>query len=320
MTEPIQRPDHRFNQEDSNTSANPEFEQVLCARLNRRHLLRGSVGLAGLGLVGGVAALAGCATRAPLSPVANALSALGFKPVAKGLADAVVVPEGYTAQILYALGDPLFANVPAFRNDGRDSQFDQRAGDHHDGMEWFGLDAQGQPSRSGATRGLIAMNHEATTDQKLSSFFLHADGGTATLPRPAAEVDKELMAHGISVVEMHQRGGRWAYNPASPYNRRVTTLSDAAIHGPARGSEHLVTKFSADGARVRGTLNNCGAGPTPWGTYVSGEENWFGYFYRDAQDDDARQKDKQVQALQRYGRKAGEASRHGWESAGKADI
>ncbi len=239
--------------------------------------------------------------------------------MAKGLADAVVVPEGYTAQIVYALGDPLTASTPAFRNDGTDTDFGNRAGDHHDGMEWFGLDAAGKPSATASMRGLIAMNHEATTDEKLSSFFIHANGGTATLPRPASEVDKELMIHGLSVVEMQSDGRQWAYKPGSAFNRRITTLSEASIHGAARGSEHLVTKYDATGTKARGTLNNCGSGKTPWGTYVSGEENWFGYFFRDAKDDDARKKDKQVQALNRYGRKAGAASRHGWESAGRDD-
>ncbi|AOW13860.1 phosphatase [Hydrogenophaga crassostreae] len=318
MSKNTQRPTDSFSGDDINTSANPQFDHVLQARLSRRNILRGSIGMAGMGLIG-AAGLAGCASSAPMTPVAKALTSLGFKPVAKGMTDAVIVPEGYSAQVIYALGDPLSANVPAFKNDGTDEHFDQRAGDHHDGMEWFGLDEQGKPSRHGATRGLIAMNHEATTDEKLSSFFIHANGGTATLPRPTAEVDKELMIHGLSVVEMRKQGDRWAYNPASGYNRRVTTMSEAAIHGPARGSEHLVTRFSSDASKVRGTLNNCGAGPTPWGTYVSGEENWFGYFHRDAKDDTARKGDKQVQALNRYGRKAGAASRHGWESAGQAD-
>lgn len=303
---------HPFNDEDSNRSDNPRFDQVLTARLSRRGLLRGAASAAGLSALG-AAGLAGCATTtAPLS-------SLGFQAVPKGVADAVVVPPGYRAQVIYALGDPLSASASPYRNDGSDSDFGNRAGDHGDGVEWFGLDAAGKPSRSAVARGLLAMNHEATTDEKLTSFFIHTNGGTASLPRPAAEVDKELMIHGISVVEVQAQGTRWAYRPGSAFNRRITTMSEAAIHGPARGSEHLVTKYSPDGTRVRGTLNNCGTGRTPWGTLVSGEENWFGYFFRDAKDDDARKKDKQVLALNRYGRRAGAASRHGWESAGTED-
>ena len=303
-----------FNDEDSNTTSNTAFEQVLDSRLSRRSLFRGA-GL--VGVAAGATAMTGCATS--MNSGGATLSSLGFKPVAKSLADKVVVPEGYTAQVIYALGDPLTATTPAFKNDGTDAAFEQRAGDHHDGMEWFGLDASGQPSNAFTSRGLLAMNHEATTDEKLASFFIHANGGTATLPRPAAEVDKELAIHGLSFVEVQTNGKQWAYKAASPFNRRVTTMTTAAIHGPARGSEHLVTKFSTDATLCRGTLNNCGTGKTPWGTFVSGEENWYGYFFRDAKDDDARKKDKQVQGLKRYGRKAGEASRHGWESAGSDD-
>ena len=128
------------------------------------------------------------------------------------------------------------------------------------------------------------------------------------------------MIHDISVAEVQTDGKQWAYKPASGFNRRVTTMTEVAVSGPAKGSEHLATVYSPDGTKARGTLNNCGTGRTPWGTFVSGEENWFGYFFRDTKDDERRKKDKQVQALNRYGRKAGAPSRHGWESGGTTDT
>lgn len=310
-----ERPGHLFNEENSNTSSNPAFEQVLDTRLSRRSLLRSGAGVAAGAAALGSATLTGCATVASVPTPRK----LGFDPVAKNLADAVTVPPGYRVQVLYALGDPLTAATPAFKNDGTDTEWGNRAGDHHDGIEWFGLDAARQASAGFNSRGLLAMNHEATTDEKLTSFFIHPDGGRASLPRLAAEVDKELMIHGLSVVEVQSDGKGWAYKPQSAFNRRVTPMTGAIVHGPARGSEHLVTRYSPDGTLCRGTLNNCGTGKTPWGTFVSGEENWFGYFHRDAQDDTRRQKDKQVQALNRYGRKAGAASRHGWETGGSDD-
>ena len=319
MSSATTRPGDTFNNEDSNTSNNPHFDAILDARLSRRNMLRGGVGAATAAMLG-AATLTGCATSGAMSGPMHPITALGFTPVPKSLADTVLVPPGYKAEVIYALGDPLSATAPAFKNDGTDVDFDQRAGDHHDGMEWFSLDASGRPSATYSARGLIAMNHEATTDEKLSSFFIHADGGGSTLPRRAAEVDKELMIHGLSVVEVESRGGKWGYKQDSAFNRRVTTMSDAVIHGPARGSAHLVTKFSQDGTRARGTLNNCGTGKTPWGTYASGEENWFGYFSRDARDNDRRgRNDSSVVALNRYGRVAGAPSRHGWESAGSDD-
>ncbi|HPW85421.1 MAG TPA: PhoX family phosphatase [Rhodoferax sp.] len=323
MSNASRSPSDIFNNEDSNTTANPHFDAVLAARLSRRNVLLGSASAAATTVLGS-AALTGCATAGGAGNGANTLSAplrsMGFAAVGKSLADKVVVPAGYNVQVIYALGDPLRATTPAFKNDGTDTDWESRAGDHHDGMEYFGLDAQGKPALNATTRALLAINHEATTDEKLSSFFIHANGGASTLPRPAAEVDKELAIHGLSVVEVSAQNGQWSFNAGSAFNRRVTTMTDVLIHGPARGSEHLVTKFSADATRARGTLNNCGTGKTPWGTFVSGEENWYGYFFRDAKDDERRgKKNKQVIALDRYGRKAGAASRHGWESAGSDD-
>ena len=194
---------------DTNVSSNEHFSSVLEARLSRRSLLRGGAASAASALLGAIG-LSGCGgsdndtATLPAPPTGNtpppAEKLLGFSAVSKSLADAVVVPAGYTASVLYALGDPLTAATPAFKNDGTDTDMENRAGDHHDGMEFFALSATGTPSTTASDRGVLAVNHEATTDEKLSSHFLHANGGTTTLPRPAGEVDKEVAVHGISVV------------------------------------------------------------------------------------------------------------------------
>lgn len=320
MNKPRDLPIQKIDLDDLgyNDSSNPHFEAILNTRLSRRGVLRGgmvtimgaALGSVGLSACGGD----GSATPVPLPVPPEKL--LGFAPVAKSLADTVSVPVGYTASVLYALGDPLSASTAAYKNDGTDTDFDNRAGDHHDGMEWFGLSATGTASATSVDRGLLAMNHEATTDEKLSSFFLHANGGTSTLPRPASEVDKEIAVHGLSVVEVRKNGTKWETVPGSTFNRRVTPLTEVEISGPARGNALLVTKFSPTGTKTRGTINNCGTGKTPWNTFLSGEENWSGYFVRGAADDAARGNDKSVTSLRRYGRNQGAASRHGWESAG----
>ena len=308
-----------FNDEDSNRSANPTFQSIFSARMSRRNMLRG-----GLGVAATVAlptfGLAGCGsdTDTATTPVV-AEKLLGFAAVAKSLADTVSVPAGYSVSVLYALGDPLFASTPAYKNDGTDSAFEERAGDHHDGMEWFGLAANGSPSLVAADRGILAVNHEATTDERLSSFFIHANGGTTTLPRPAAEVDKEVALHGVSLVEVRKSGNLWEYVKGSALNHRFTALTEMEISGPARANALTVTKYSSTGTKTRGTLNNCGTGKTPWGTFLTGEENWFGYFTRSATDNAARGNDKSVTAHNRYGRTQGAASRHGWETGGSDD-
>lgn len=302
-----------------NDSNNPSIQEILDARLSRRSLLRGGVGGAGLAFFSsfGLAACGGSNDDSPASSSSSssggaAEKLLGFTPVAKSLADVFTVPVGYTATVIYACGDPLTAATPAYKNDGTDTDFDNRAGDCHDGMEYFGLSAAGAPDASANDRALLAINHEYITP-----LFLHANGPTSGT-RPAAEVDKEVAAHGVSVVEVKKSGGKFATVQSSSFNRRVTALSEIQIAGPAAGHALLKTKYSTDGSKTRGTLNNCGTGKTPWGTLLTGEENWAGYFKR-AAGDDALRDAKSVTALKRYGRNQGSSGRYGWDTAGSAD-
>ena len=113
MTE-HRRPSALADAEIHNHSLNPEFAQVLDARLSRRGLLRGAVGAAGMGLLGATG-LAHAASHGVSKKAAGYLNALGFKPVAKSLADRISLAEGYQYQVIYALGDPLDAQTPPTR-------------------------------------------------------------------------------------------------------------------------------------------------------------------------------------------------------------
>ena len=328
MNKPLDLPVTMIDPDDigHNTTANPDFDSVLKARLSRRSLLRGGLGTVATTLFGGisVAACGGSDGDEPAPATPGAVTTLGFTAVAKRTADELSVPAGYTATVIYALGDPLSAATTAYKNDGTDADVEQRAGDHHDGMEYFGLSAAGARDDSASERGLLAMNHEATSHSApdIASTFLHANGGTNTLPRPAAEVDKEVAIHGVSVVEVRKGGnGAFATVQASTFNRRVTPLTPVQLAGPARGNALMKTKYSTDGTGARGTLNNCGTGKTPWGTLLTGEENWAGYFTRSATDNTTRggSTARSVVSLNRYGRAQGAASRHGWETGGADD-
>jgi len=303
---------HRpHDDEDLNLSANPSFQSVLDARLSRRSILRGGVGSAAAAVLGSWT-LAACGGGDD-DDTPQALSRVSFAAVGKSTADVLTVPAGYTATILYAMGDPLDATTPAFANDGSDTGFEMRAGDHHDGMFYFGLSAAGARDASSSSRGLLAMNHEALTDH-----FLHVAGASAR-PRPVAESDKEMPAHGISVVEITKTNGVFGVVRNSAFNRRITPATPIELSGPVRGNALVRTLHSTAGTATRGTINNCGSGYSPWGTYLSGEENWNGYFTRGAADNAARNNDKSVTSLNRYGKTQGSASRHGWETSGADD-
>ena len=56
------------------------------------------------------------------------------------------------------------------------------------------------------------------------------------------------------------------------------------LSGPAAGSPLLVTGADPTGRTVLGTLANCAAGQTPWGTYLTCEEDFPYFFVRSAGD------------------------------------
>ena len=305
---------------DNNPSANPSIHDVMAQRLNRRHLLRGGVGamaVAGLG----AASLAGCgggdsSVAAPLpAPVpAPVEKILGFTAIAKDLADQLLLAPGYTATVIYATGDSIDTAVSAYKNDGTDDNFGSRAGDHHDGMQYYGLSADGtklDPTNN--DRALLVMNHENISG---TVQFMHQAGQTnaASGARPEAEVIKEIEAHGVSVIELRKTAGKFALSQGSSFNRRITARTPMIISGPVRATDFVKTVYSPTGTMTRGTINNCANGYTPWGTYLTCEENWAGYFQRVA-GDDANRTAKEITAFARFGMTGTRAGNNRWTSA-----
>jgi secreted PhoX family phosphatase len=254
------------------------------------------------------------------STVTVSPATLGFTAVPKNRNDVVTVPEGYTVAVLYALGDPIAAGVPGYANNGTDTNFAGRIGDHGDALHYFGLNAEGTGrSDSSSTRGLLAQNFESITPA-----YLHPAGPTNVGGvRPEAEALKEIEAHGVGIVEISSAAGAWSYNPASRYNRRITPSTPMDIHGPVRGSAYVRTAYSPDGTRARGTINNCANGMTGWGTYLTCEENWAGYFRRPAAESATRTAiggvtAKSVAGLARYG-VTSSTGNYGWSTVQVAD-
>lgn len=241
---------------------------------------------------------------------------LSFGAVAKNLSDVVTVPTGYAVKVLTALGDPLTAATPAFKNDGTDTDFANRIGDHGDALYYYGLNAAGTRDDNSNTRGLLVQNHE-----NISVQYLHPAGPTnvAAGPRPATEAIKEIEAHGVSVIEVRDAAGTrdWSAVPASTFNRRLTPNTPVDFSGPVKGNALLVTKFSTNGTQGRGTINNCANGHCLWGTLLTCEENWAGYFRRDnsgAGTDNAARSARELTSLRRYG-VTSNAGNYAWSSA-----
>lgn len=196
-------------------------------------------------------------------PSGDTLRLFDFSSVPTSMKDTVVVADGYVAEVLYRWGDPVDGVGPQFLPDASNSATDQerQAGMGHDGMEYFEIEGA-NPNRE----GLLAINHEYT-DQVL--LFSDGLGPYPEQPMSEEKIRKSIASHGVSIIQVRQQeNGSWAVVP-SPSARRITADTPMRIAGPA------VTQI---GDSVRGTVNNCAAGRTPWGTYLTCEENFQGVF------------------------------------------
>ena len=284
---------HDFDDDICNQSNNEHFQNVLEKAIenpSRRRMIQGGFGLAALSAM---AMLPGCASVG-MTSASGKSAALGFANIDKSILDNVILPPGYSYKILHASGDPLNASVGAYSNRGIESDdWSARIGDQHDGMDIYYIDAAGKFSTKDTGRAVLSVNHESSAE----AHFLHAKGQTsngvsglkfdqfgqwALGNRPELEVLKEINLHGVSVVELSKTAAGWSYKLDSPLNRRVTPQTPVRISGPAAHLADIralmTTRYDRTGATSRGTLNNCGHGKTPWGTYLACEENWAVYF------------------------------------------
>ena len=263
----------------TNLSANEHFQSVVERAFSRRGFLKSGLGLSAAAFLSG--SLAACTsdddvpvTQTPPAgtppapapaPVAEPL--LGFKAIATSTADDIAVAAGYTATVFAPWGTPLFSSGPGsiWAGDASETAADQarQVGDNHDGLHFFPL------TEGNNDEGLLVMNHEYTNVR-----WLFANGQVDSLD----DANKDLNAHGVSVIHIRRTAGRWEIVTDSAYNRRITGNTPMLLTGPAAGDTLLQTSADPTGTLVFGTLNNCGNGYTPWGTYLTCEENFNQYF------------------------------------------
>jgi hypothetical protein len=245
--------------EAPNTTDNEYFRDIASRAFSRR---------GALGAAGALALAVGTADAAAASGPGHGRG-LRFTPIAPVAreVDDVTVPKGWRWTPVIRWGDPLFRHSEEFDPEAQTerSQLGQ-FGYNCDYLDVLELDRHGR-------RALGVVNHEYTNE----GIMFPPTTDEATL----AEYKRVAMAaHGLSVVELRRSGeGRpWEYVRGSHYNRRFHVQTRFALTGPAAGHRLLRTKDDPVGRTVLGTQNNCSGGTTPWGTVLSGEENFNQYF------------------------------------------
>ena len=261
----------------ANRSTNPTMGDVIAERLSRRDLGKGLLAVAAVSATVSPIALA-AATQGRAETI-NTTPSFNFKEVPAGVDDRHYVAEGYDADILIRWGDPVLPAAPTFdpanlTKEGQAKQF----GYNNDYLGYLPMPGAANPSE----HGLLCVNHEYTNEELMFPGLGRQDarrGSTTPFSKMTKQIaEVEMMAHGGSVLEVRKTGGKWAVVANSRYARRITAETEMRISGPAAGHDRMKTSADPSGTKVLGMLNNCAGGRTPWGTWLTCEENVNGYF------------------------------------------
>ncbi|MEU2434376.1 PhoX family protein [Streptomyces sp. NPDC007861] len=260
-----------------NTSDNEYAGDIIAGALSRRSMMRTAAAATVVAAAGGavVASNAPSAEAAATAfgghghghgGTADGARGLRFTPVAPNTADQVTVPEGYTQNVVIRWGEPILRNAPAFDADKQTAKAQTgQFGYNNDFLSLLPLREHG--------RQVLVANHEYTDEVLM---FRNYDSANPT----REQVEIAWAAHGLSVVVVQEEHRSGKLTPVTRHylNRRITATSEFRLTGPAAGSDLLKTSADPTGTKVLGTLNNCAGGTTPWGTILSGEENFNQYF------------------------------------------
>ena len=273
----------------SNVSANSTIGDVIAERLSRRDMVKGSLAVVAIQAV--MPPLDAIGVGQAKAGTASATPSFAFSELTAGSDENHHVAEGYDAEILIRWGDKVLPGAPEFdpQNQSAEAQAKQ-FGYNNDYLGFVPLDGRND-------HGLLVVNHEYTNVELIfpGGGAMHEDNNFAGMTKSL--VDIEIMAHGGSVLEIKREDGKWRVVEDSPYARRITGETEMRISGPAAGADKMKTSQDPTGTKVRGMLNNCAGGMTPWGTWLSCEENFNGYFWNK----DAASQSEDAGALKRYG-------------------
>ncbi|MCW2814805.1 MAG: hypothetical protein JWN84_2260, partial [Nocardioides sp.] len=193
-----------------------------------------------------------------------------FGAVRPNKRDAVVTAPGFTSAVVVRWGDAVVAG-PEF--DAAKQSVEAAKTQFGFNCDYVGL-LPLDPHKPLGDEALLVVNHEYSTEPAMFPAGVYTDEEIKGI---------SMHNHGMSVLRVRRGAtpGSWkrvAPSARTPENRRLHIGVGFKMTGPAAGHELLKTTADPSGTFARGTLNNCAGGMTPWGTVLSGEENFNQYF------------------------------------------
>ncbi len=257
-----------------NASVNPTIGDIIAERFSRRDLVKGALGVAAIAATTGSLALD--AAKAQVNSIAPA-SRFRFEEIEAKVEQNHAVATGYDADVLIRWGDPVLPGAPPFDPLAQSAAAQAKQfGYNNDFLGYFPIPGAANPS----AHGLLVVNHEFTNEELMFPGVGRQDLRSVAFAKMTSELAAiEMAAHGGAVIEIRRDGGKWSVVSNSKYARRIDASTPMDITGPAAGHARLQTRDDPAGKRVLGMLNNCAGGVTPWGTWLTCEENFHGYFF-----------------------------------------
>ncbi len=257
----------------SNHSGNATLGEIIAGRMGRRGFLKGALAVSAIGAFAPSQLLMSRGAEAnPGIPLTGA----GFAEIEHGVDETHHVAPGYKAEILIRWGDKVMPDAPDFDPMAQTAAAQARQFGYNNDFIGFVPLPLGSDS---SEHGLLCVNHEYTNEEVMFP-GLGGKQGDEFRGLTREQVDIEQVAHGASVIEVKKVDGEWQIVPDSKHARRITAHNTHMdITGPAAGHADMKTPSDPEGRSVVGTLNNCAGGITAWGTYLTAEENFHGYFW-----------------------------------------
>lgn len=167
-----------------------------------------------------------------------------FKEIEPSFADRVLLSEGLYYSVLISWLDPISEK------------------------DYFGFNndfIQFIPDKNTRNEALLWVNHEYLD----RTFCSDWDGKSKRDERFKEQIDKEMYQVGGSFIKIKNEGGQWRLVGDHPLNRRISGLTKIPFNWdqPIAGRDWGM-----------GTLGNCSGGLTPWGTILTCEENYDGFY------------------------------------------
>jgi uncharacterized protein len=227
------------------------LEDLIHKRISRRGALKGLAFFTAGAILPGAFFNNGFARTGDAAATGKTSPGVFFEPIPPSSADEFILAEGFDYKIIRQWGD-MISDTEIF-------------GYNNDYVVYLPIDVLEGGNNS--DDGILFVNNEYTHPVFVSGY--NHDDYQAKKPKTKEQIVAEKKSVGVSIFRVKKGANGWEFVNDSKYNNRIDATVPVILSGKAAGTPEMHNSYEAIG-----TLANCSGGLTPWGTVLSGEENF----------------------------------------------